>query len=450
MIVMKFGGTSVKDASAMQKSLAIVRERLEHKPLVVLSACGGITDKLLNAARLSAQNSSREARELLDAIEAHHHRVCSDLLPEGEYYALAIEKTNALLSELRTFCEGIALLGECTPRSLDAVAAIGERLSTTIFSVAALAAGIKTTWFDARTVMRTNNAYTKAVVNTAALRTGAREHILPHIEQGALLVTQGFIGSTDDGITTTIGRGGGDLSAALFGAALDVEEIQIWTDVSGILSADPRIIPNALSLAEMSFAEVRQLAYYGAKVLHPDTIKPAVEKDIPVKVLNTFAPEHPGTIILHHSQDDSRGIRAVTLKNDCRLLQMETSAHKNTAVAALLGSAMAEASAREIDILATYAGESSCAFVVHQNDAEYFARVDSGFPVSLLCACGPNMRQGKEQVLTMIAAALEPYKPIALLWGITDVSFLALLSPEVARQALAAVHAIIERGKQGA
>ncbi|MBI3259266.1 MAG: aspartate kinase [Ignavibacteriae bacterium] len=296
MNVLKFGGTSVATAPAMRQVRTIIEKT--GGAIVVLSACGGVTNRLLYGIQLAGDGQSAGATEIVNEIEQRHLDLCRDLLPDESLQRNILSKVKTLCEELRVFCEGVALLGECTPRSIDIAGSFGERLSTLVFSLYCQAEGINAVLFDVRGIMRTDSNFTSAKINFPELQRLSDEKLTPLLTDGAIIITQGFIGSDKRGITTTLGRGGSDLSAALIGAAIAADEILIYTDVSGIASADPRIIPTARPIPEMSFAEARELSFYGAKVLHPETILPAVERDIPVRVLNTFAPDDTGTLIV--------------------------------------------------------------------------------------------------------------------------------------------------------
>jgi aspartate kinase len=285
MIVMKFGGSSVADAACLRQVEALVRTALPEAPLVVLSAMGKTTNTLFQAAKTAESGDLPGALEVARAIMAAHRRTADDLFAGAAPEALDTALTEHF-GELELLLRGVALLRELSPRSMDAIASLGERLSTRIFAERLGAA-----WVDARTVMRTDGTFGEAVPDVAALRDLAARHLASHLGPGRAVVTQGYIGATEEGLTTTLGRGGSDYSAALFGAALGAVEVQIWTDVEGVLTCDPRVVPEALPIPELSFAEAAELAAFGAKVLHPATIQPAVEARIPVTVRHTQKPE---------------------------------------------------------------------------------------------------------------------------------------------------------------
>lgn len=291
MIVLKFGGSSVADAACMRQVAALVRAALPQSPLVVLSAMGKTTNGLFGAAQAAEAGDLAGAMERQRALMAAHRKAAEELFDGAVPQALDTALTDSF-GELELLLRGVALLRELSPRSMDAIASLGERLSTRIF-----AAHIGGTWVDARSVMRTDAVFGEAAPQPEAVRALAAEHLKPHLAQGRAVVTQGYIGATEDGLTTTLGRGGSDYSAALFGAALGAQEVQIWTDVEGVLTCDPRIVPEAIPVLDLSFAEAAELAAFGAKVLHPATIQPAVEARIPVTVRHTYKPDGRFTTI---------------------------------------------------------------------------------------------------------------------------------------------------------
>jgi aspartate kinase len=298
MIVMKFGGTSVQDAEAMGQVIAIVKSKLVQRPIVVVSAMAKVTDMLIKCAQLAREGKEVEARRLVDILAQRHHETATTLIRDSLARKSVEETVDSYLEEVRILISGLAILGELSAKSLDAVASYGERLSSLILSVGMQEAGISAELIDARQMIITDDNYAKAVP-LLDLSSKRLNELLPEIlKKGHVPVTQGFISSTRDGITSTLGRGGSDYSAALIGALLDVDVIEIWTDVDGILTADPKIVPSAQVLETVTFQEASELAYFGAKVLHPSTILPAVERNIPVHVYNTKRPESKGTHIV--------------------------------------------------------------------------------------------------------------------------------------------------------
>jgi len=301
-IVMKFGGSSVADAACMRQVASLVKAASAKAPLVVLSAMGKTTNGLFAAAKAAEAGDLPKALEGLAALAAAHRKSATDLF-DGQLPQALDQAITEYFGELEMILRGVALLRELSPRSMDAVASFGERLSTLLF-----ASFIGAPLADARKIMRTDAIYGEATPKPAAIKALAAQHIAPLLGPGKPVVIQGYIAGTEDGTTTTLGRGGSDYSAALFGAALGSEEVQIWTDVEGILTCDPRIVPEAKSVEELTFSEAAELAAFGAKVLHPATILPAVEANIPVTVRHTQRPEGLFTTIA----PDTRSGRAVT------------------------------------------------------------------------------------------------------------------------------------------
>ena len=296
MIVMKFGGTSVGSAERVRNLGERVREHLHRKPAVVVSALSGITDLLIRGARF-ALHRDPAAEAAVHELESRHHDAIRDLIPPGDVRNRLLAHVEAVAGELRILYTGVHYLEELTPRSLDAISAMGERLSCEIVAAALERLGLPARAFEARNILVTDDSFGRAMPLMDQTQTRVREMIAPFVDGGGVPVMGGFIGATRAGVTTTLGRGGSDWSAAILGSLLPAEEIQIWTDVDGMMTLDPRVFPGARVIAEVSFDEAAELAYFGAKVLHPATIKPAVEKGIPVRILNSLNPSAPGTLI---------------------------------------------------------------------------------------------------------------------------------------------------------
>ncbi len=322
MIVMKFGGSSVADAVCMREAAALAREAMPQAPLVVLSATAGTTDTLFEAARRAEDGDRGAAADLHRGLLQRHRGIAGELFPDG----IPEDLDNALVelgAELDLLLRGVAMLKELSPRSMDAIASLGERLSTRIF-----AAHLGAPWVDARTVMRTDDRFGSAQPQAGELKALAERHLAPLLGPGRAVVTQGYIGATAKGLTTTLGRGGSDFSAALFGAALGARDIQIWTDVEGVLTCDPRVVPEAQPIAELSFAEAAELAAFGAKVLHPATIQPAVEAGIPVTVRHTRRPHGRFTTITAEART-GRPITALASRGPVTVLTVTSASMLN-------------------------------------------------------------------------------------------------------------------------
>jgi len=324
MIVMKFGGTSVQDAASIRSVIDIVKKKGAQMPLVVVSAVAGATNQLLEAAHLAVSGQKHNAEAILHRLRERHLSIARELT-HNEVELQSLEgHLSEVFEKLTNLVDGIALLGELTPRSLDLFASQGELLSSRLVVQAAREAKMNAHWLDAREVMITDDQFGAAVPDTNTLQVRSREKILPLQHKGHAIITQGFIGSTNEGITTTLGRGGSDYTAALLGAALEAEIIEIWTDVDGVLTTDPRMVKNAKRVKSMSFQEASELAYFGAKVLHPATIIPAVEKNIPVYVYNTHNPDTGGTVITSKArlQKNACVIKSIAYKKNITILNI--------------------------------------------------------------------------------------------------------------------------------
>ncbi|HUD66798.1 MAG TPA: lysine-sensitive aspartokinase 3 [Candidatus Sulfotelmatobacter sp.] len=313
MIVMKFGGTSVEDAKAIDRVASIVEGRLAQKPVVVVSAMAKVTDTLLTMAKAAGAGERKTALKLCRSLQERHYNTASELLGTAlftEFHSeLGVEFEN--LDEL---LRGISAVGEITPRTTDHVAAFGEMLSSKIVAAAFAARGLNGAHVDSRDVLITDSAYMQAVPQFEETNAKLQERVQPLLHEGKVPVMGGFIGSSRTGITTTIGRGGSDFSAAIFGAGLSADRIEIWTDVDGILTTDPRICPDARRIKVISFDEAAELAYFGAKVLHPATVLPAIQKNIPVYVLNSRNPSCEGTRITTRAPQGKNIFKAIAAK----------------------------------------------------------------------------------------------------------------------------------------
>ena len=297
MIVVKFGGTSVGGAEAIDRAARIVQGRLARQPVVVVSALAGATNALLAMADQACRGQLIGALLAVEGLRERHLAEAEALLGDTPAGRDVAAEMSALFDELAGLVEALATLGHVTPRSLDAIASLGEQLSSQLVVAAFCARGLPADFVEARQVIITDDHFTRAEPRLERIAEQARALLLPVLRAGGVPVMGGFIGSTDQGITTTLGRGGSDYSAALVGAAMQAEAIEIWTDVDGMLTADPRVVERALLIERIRFDEASELASFGAKVLHPSTIAPAVRLGIPVYVYNSRRPEGRGTLI---------------------------------------------------------------------------------------------------------------------------------------------------------
>src|SRR5947209_1818863 len=313
MIVMKFGGTSVQDAEAIDRVAAIVRERLHEHPVVIVSALARMTDQLLAMANAAGSGDREKALELSRAARERHFNCASDLLGTGRFVQIHSEleeEFNALDDLLR----GIVAVGELTPRTTDNIAGFGERVSSRIATAAFSVRDIKASHVDSRKCIITDSTFTKAVPQFEETNARLAEIVAPLLKHERVPVMGGFIGSNRDGISTTLGRGGSDFSAAIVGAGLNADRIESWTDVDGMMTTDPNLCPDARRIKTISFEEAAELAYFGAKVLHPATLLPAIQKNIPVLILNSRNPKNEGTRITATAPKSKNIFKAIAAK----------------------------------------------------------------------------------------------------------------------------------------
>jgi aspartokinase/homoserine dehydrogenase 1 len=322
MQVLKFGGTSVANAANINKVIAIVKEKIKKdKTIVVVSALGGVTDMLLQAASAAAEGTE-SYKEQLVIVEQRHLEAVKQLIPVATQSAL-LSLVKKSCNEIEDICNGIFLLRELTPRSKDRLASYGEWLSSQIIAAAFQSAGIAAVWKDSRELIVTDSGFTAAEVNVEE----TNKRVLQYFENTGdqLFLLPGFIAADKNGVTTTLGRGGSDYTAAILAAAVNASVTEIWTDVSGMMTADPRLTSNARIIPNISYQEAMELSHFGAKVIYPPTIQPVMGKKIPVVIKNTFAPEDPGTVIEAVSEGKGDIVRGISSINNITLISLEGS-----------------------------------------------------------------------------------------------------------------------------
>jgi aspartate kinase len=369
--IMKFGGTSMGDATCVARAAEIVAAASrEGRLIVVVSAMGGVTNRLIEAAHLSESGNSQAADELAIALREQHHRALELLIEDLKRRAELTVELDAVIDEITGYCRGAALLRELTPRTLDGISSGGERLSARLMASTLRELGVNSKAVEATEVLVTDNVSGKAEPLTAETRERATASLLPLIESQAVPVVTGFIGATSQGMLTTLGRGGSDYSATILAAALNADEVIIWTDVDGVLTADPRLVPKARTLREISYNEAAELAYFGAKVLHPKTLRPVSEAGIPVWIRNSFAPERGGTKITAKGHPATRGVKAITAITGVTLITVGGRGMVGSpGVAARIFGAVASMHANVL-LISQSSSENDICFIVNTADAE--------------------------------------------------------------------------------
>jgi aspartate kinase len=296
LVVMKFGGTSVQDSDSITNVINIVRETKAGK-VVVVSAISKATTTLENIARLASEKNVTDAEGLLEEIINRHHTIINTLVTDKKLKSDAVEKIINFHREIAELIKGLSIINELSLRILDAFRSFGELMSSTVIFHAMKNQGLDVELIDSRDIIKTNNDFSRAYPDFELSQKNADKKIMPLLKKGKIVLAQGFIGSTEDGITTTMGRESSDFSAAIYGSLINADEIQIWTDVDGVLTCDPNVIKDALKLSEISFQEMEELSNFGAKVLHKNSVKPALKKNIPLKILNSKNTRSTGTLV---------------------------------------------------------------------------------------------------------------------------------------------------------
>ena len=321
--VMKFGGTSVGDAECIARAAQIVARAAKEKPCVaVVSAMSGVTNRLIEAAKTAQAGNAANAAAILEAMRKQHETALAALIREEKSRQQIRARMEEVFAEGSRLCEGTSLLRELTPRTLDAISSLGERLSAPLVAAAVGELGITSEAVEATELIVTDGYHGGAEPQMEATRQKSQARLRPLLEKGIVPVVTGFIGATAEGQLTTLGRGGSDYSATILGAALDAEEVIIWTDVDGVLTADPRLVPEARTIPVISYLEAAELAYFGAKVLHPKTLSPVIRAAIPVWIRNSFMPERLGTKITPEGRSIGGGVKALTAIRDVTLISV--------------------------------------------------------------------------------------------------------------------------------
>lgn len=330
MIVMKFGGTSVANYDAITRMISIVRGRLDEKPVVVVSALSKVTDLLYKISDEAAQRNRAGAMELIGQLRKRHLDLADELMEDSpEECGDAKEKINGICDSLVSFVDAVCAVGELSPRSKAIIISNGEYLSSNVICCAMNASGIRTNYIDARRMIVTDDNYLKGEPDMEAISDKVPGVVLGAYEYADAVITQGFVSATAMGEPTVLGRGGSDYSASLIGMAIDATRIEIWTDVDGVRTADPRRVQNTRCLDKISFEEAAEMAHFGAKVLHPLTIEPAVKKNIPIYVLNSMNPSGEGTAILQSTFIED-GVKSVSCKENIHVINIFSTKMINT------------------------------------------------------------------------------------------------------------------------
>ena len=466
LLVMKFGGTSVGSAERIQAACRILSEESRRRPVVaVISAMAKVTDLLLDTLRWAEAGEEEDVRASLSKLRERHLTTCRQLLPEAERAPVerAIEQ---IVGEFQRIATGILMLGERPPRSVDEAVAVGERLSVLLVSAYLNSQGVRAEAVNGAEVIVTDAVFGNATPLMQPTRARAQARLRPLLEAGVLPVVTGFNGATVDGKPTTLGRGGSDFSASILAAALDASELWIWTDVDGIMTADPRIVPDAAVLDEVTYNEAAELAYNGAKVLHPRTLAPLIERQIPVWSKNSFAPEKPGTRIVPRIQV-SNGARAVTSLPHVALISIEPASGVISG-AQIMGRALEALGRANVEVLALTSSsyrqsfcflvrESELGAAMHALEDALLLELEHGYikpievdeEVGLLAVVGEGMR-GTPGLAGRIFTAIsrERINIIAIAQGSSELTIAIVVRRDELEKAVRAVHAECRMAEQ--
>jgi len=467
-VVMKFGGTSVGSADAIRQVVDIVRTfAQEHQLVVVVSAMNSpelrTTNSLIEAARAAANGDNSVATNVTPKLLDMHMQVAQELATAEECAQLEPQLQN-MFTYITELSRSIAVLGELTPRALDLISGQGERCNARLIAAAVRSAGLDAEAVDATELIVTNDTYNDASPLMDETHEQTRQRLLPLMERGCVPIVTGFIGATREGIPTTLGRGGSDYSCSILGDALDAEEVWFWKEIDGVMTADPRIVPDAHTLPELSYTEMAELSYYGANVLHPRTVYPLVQRAIPIRILNTFNPTHPGTLIT--STAKSSVIKAITAIKDASLIRVGGPGMQGfRGIAARIFSAVARSGANTLLITQASSEQNICLAVARheaqaavqelrrelagdlsEHDVEH---VDVTEPVMIVAVVGSGMR-GTPGIAGRSFSSLgeEGINIVAIAQGSTENNISFVVDASDGDRAVQVIHRAFALGKE--
>lgn len=460
-LVMKFGGTSVGSSSAILQTATIIQQQKSHwdNLVVVVSAMSGITDKLIQSARLAAENDGTGSSVVIEEIQNQHLAVIDLLISDSDQKQILLHKVQQRLDELRSYCQSIQVLGEVTPRGMDVISSLGERINAQVVAATINNIGTPAQAVEASECIITDRTFQNAVPDMPKSREQVQAKLVPLFQKNIIPVLTGFLAATPEGVITTLGRGGSDYTAAILADCLDADEVWIWTDVDGVLSADPRVVPDARPIPEISFAEVGELAYFGAKVLHPKTIRPVVSRNMPLWVKNTFNPDFPGTRITQQPPRIRGEITAISTIKDLSIITVEGRGMLGVpGIAARTFGAVARTGASVLMISQSSSEQSICFTIPSLHNSEVIKSIESEMALELLrgdidrvwsrdgvvivSIIGSGMRE-TPGVSARIFGALGKnlINVIAIAQGSSEYSISLVLDQNDAVQAVRAIHA---------
>lgn len=466
-LVMKFGGTSVGSAAAMRETAVLITDTQKAwgQTVVVASAMGSkpvkVTDLLLQGAHTAVRGDGQTYKNVAEQLRQIHYEAIDGLLvPEGERQPVLTE-INGFIDRFVSLCQAVHVLGELTPRALDAISGMGEQMSVRILAAYLRQQGYRAEAIDATELIVSDDNFQAAAPLLAETAEKTQARLRPLLAAGDIPIITGFIAANRQGVTTTLGRGGSDFSGAILGQVLGADEVWIWTDVDGVMTADPRLVPAARSIPTLSYREVSELAFYGARVLHPKTMRPCVENNIPLRIKNTFNPDHPGTVIVPNNGATNGGIKAVTAIKTLGLITVEGKGMLGIpGIAARTFGAVAQAG-KSVLLISQASSEQSICFaadseatetIIHGLNREFAAELQrkdidaiwTQEPVAIVTIVGNGMR-GTPGIAGAIFTALgeNHVNVIAIAQGSSECSISVVVDEQDTAQAVASIHALI-------
>lgn len=467
LITMKFGGTSMGSAEAIKQVAAIILQNTQqgHQVVSVVSAMAGVTNLLIQSARDAEQGKVATYKQAAVQLNQRHTETARALVQTANRRESLIDEIRSILDDFEQLCHSISIMREVTPRGMDVVSSIGERLSCRLLAAYLQDIGHDSQAFDSNHLVVTNDNFQNATPDMEATSEKVQAKIRPYVEGGGLPIITGFIGATPNGTITTLGRGGSDYSGGIIAAALPSDELWIWTDVDGVMTTDPRITPQARTIGTLSYGEVSEMAYFGAKVLHPRTILPVMDMGMPIRVLNTFNPSHPGTLLRPEPELVPGTIKAITMVQDVHL--MTVFGRGMVGVPGIAGrtfTAVARAGASML-MFAQSSSEQSFCFVVPANTSQQaksaieaelareIAREDVGGvdiapEVVIVTTVGAGMR-GTPGVAARIFGALGEHhiNVLVIAQGASEYSVSMVVEKSDSLKAIQVLHELVQNGK---
>jgi len=451
LLVLKFGGSSVGDADRIRNVASIIAGKAgeaaseEDRPAVVVSALAGVTDLLQAAAEAAARNDLPAQEAAIDQVERKHRWAASGCVQDGgDRHNLEMALADRF-EEIRLLLRSIRTLGELSPRALDAVLACGELLSSRLLTAILVSLGTPARWLDPRTLMTTDDLHGEASPDLGRLRETVGDLLLPALRNGEVPVTGGFVGRGPSRSVTTLGRGGGDTAAAAVAAAAGAKELQIWTDVDGLMTADPRLVPEAIPLSSVGMAEASEMAVFGAKVLHPASLAPAVAAGVPVRVLNSLRPDRAGTWIRERASPEGTGLTSIASRSRMRLVRLEANRAEPGRKFQEKVSGLLQARPWKIDLLAQTEVGVSAIFRDEEEAREFLERSETVAEgvlhedLALVAAVGENLR-GDRLLRGRVAAELAAGGFVLLLAGGSPISLCALVHQDDLETTVRSLH----------